>query len=128
MSITRRAFLGSLLAAPFIARADLLMPVRSIVPALPAFLRGDQVDTLPGAWKACGASFGGIVVRTEGSDVIVVGGTYYGDDRDRRRIPRQWVRLCEGLPGNRVNNPSMRHRLVRRPGAVALAYPEDMAA
>lgn len=89
---TRRSFLRGLFAAPFIAKAEWLMPVK--VAPLP-YMPGDLIDFGVGMWQEIG-----------------------------------WYAVCEplfhGLPGNRVDNPSMQHRLIRAPGRLGLSYPEDI--
>lgn len=124
MSITRRSFLAGLFAAPAIVRASVIMPVQAII-LPPSLMVGDTIDVLPGAWKALGVSvFTGRIKRLEGDNVIVWNG-YYGSYHGDVAIPRSWVKLCEGLPGNRRNNPSMRHRLIRNERSWGLMYPED---
>ena len=60
-------------------------------------------------------------------DTVFIDGGGYGRYSGEVAIPAHWLRLFEGLPGNRVNTPSMRHRLIRVPGTLALRYPEDAA-
>lgn len=119
--LNRRSLLRGLLSAPFVARAEWLMPIK-VLP-LP-FLAGDLVR-----WKAgvitdlpimlCAEP----VVRVEGQHVVVSPG--FGHRREWR-VPGSMVDLFHGLPCNRVNNPSMRHRLVRSADGWGLSYPGDV--
>ncbi|WP_376957701.1 hypothetical protein ABNQ39_11270 [Azospirillum sp. A26] len=123
--LTRRSFLAGLFAAPAIVRASVIMPVQTII-IPPPFMVGDTIDVRLGAWKALGVYvLTGRVRRLEGDNVII-GNGYYGTDFGEVAIPRSWVKLDEGLPGNRINNPSMRHRLIRNERSSGLMYPEDI--
>lgn len=125
MAITRRSFLAGLFAAPAIVRASVIMPVQTII-IPPPFMVGDTIDVRPGAWKALGVYvLTGRVRRLEGDNVII-GNGYYGTHFGEVAIPHSWVKLDEGLPGNRRNNPSMRHRLIRNERSWGLMYPEDL--
>jgi hypothetical protein len=120
MNVSRRSFLRSLLAAPFVVNAEWIMPVR--VAPLP-FLRGDLVDFKIGMYRATGLyAVCEPVLRVERAHVVT---TACGGQNGEMRVPAQFVELFHGLPGNRVDNPSMAHRLIRRPG-LGLAYPEDL--
>lgn len=118
---TRRSFLGGLLAAPFVAKAEWLMPVRSL--PLP-YLAGDLVQWRPGtivtdhhSIMLCAEP-----VRRVGRDYVVVAPGF--GNRPEYKVPAHLIDLFHGLPGNRVDNPSMRHKLFR-PAGLGLHYPED---
>jgi len=121
---TRRSFLRGLLAAPFIAKAEWLMPVR---PLPLAYLSGDLIcwrqgviapDHLP--IMLCAEP-----VHRVGRDYVVVS-PGFGVNRSEYKVHASLIDLFHGLPGNRVNNPSAKHRLV--PGRYGgLAYPEDLS-
>ena len=124
---TRRSFLTGILAAPFILRTGLAMPVRPNILTTPPFLRGDLVDcrrphvTKPGTF--IGAR---ILDRVEG-DTAWCWNNCYGPHLGMEAVPLREIVLFEGLPGNRVDNPSMRHKLFRPSGRIGLAYAEDIA-
>lgn len=120
---TRRSFLRGLFAAPFVAKAEWLMPVK--VAPLP-YLAGDLVRWRPGIIAPddlpimlCAEP----VVRVGPDYVIVAPG--FGH-RHEYKVAGHLVDLFHGLPGNRVNNPSVQHRLIREPGRLGLSYPEDI--
>lgn len=125
MGVSRRSFLRGLvgiIAAPAIVRAELIMPVRPL--PLP-YLPGDLVNFKVGLYRATGIyAVCEPVRRVERSHIVFVQG--YGQLRREVRVPAEFVELFHGLPGNRVDNPSMRHRLVRQPGRLGLSYPEDI--
>ena len=111
--LSRRAFListAALLSAPALVRASVLMPVK--VAALD-YLPGDHLSFEPGMYRATGFfAVSGHVKRVEGQHVVL---SHFGDEV---RIHGSWTRLFHGLPGNRVDNPSQRHRLFRPPGRI----------
>lgn len=121
MSIGRRSFLRGLLAAPFVVHAEWIMPVRA---APLSYLPGDLVNFKnglyqeTGLWAVCES-----VRRVERAHVITTGCGGHGE----MRVPAKFVELFHGLPRNRVDNPSMQHRLMRDPEYLGLAYPEDLA-
>lgn len=122
--LTRRAFLVSLLAAPFVAKAELLMPVRALV--LEPLMAGDHVAFHRDTWRRHGIyAICEIVKRVEGEFVVTTAPS--ARPNEELRVPRTAVSLSHGLPANRVNNPSMRHRLVQVPGRIGLIYPEDVS-
>lgn len=117
---TRRRFLSGLLAAPYVARLGVLMPVTSLV----LFERGDLVSSASEAFRGPHGFIGArVVLGVRGSRLLVHNNSFGGRQVDE--IPARAATLFHGLPGNRVNNPSMRHRLIRYPGRLGLAYPED---
>lgn len=117
----RRSFLIGVAASPALL----------LVPAFTApevrFLPGDLVN-----FKA------GVVPREE-QTMLPVGATQVVADNGGSTVtlrdhgcrgtcveyPRYGLELFEGLPGNRVRNPSTRHRLVRGDNWHGDAYPED---
>lgn len=124
MSISRRSFLRSLLAAPFVVHADALMPVR---PLPVAFLPGDLIRWRPGlivpneySIMLCAEP-----VRRVGRDYVVVS-PGFGSNVPEYKVPGHMVDLFHGLPCNRVDNPSARHRLVRNQEGYGLSYPGDV--
>ncbi len=121
MTVSRRSFLLGLLAAPFIVNSEWLMPIKPL--PLP-YLPGDLVNFKIGMYRATGLyAVCEPVIRVERSHVITRGCGGHG----QMRVPAEYVELFHGLPGNRVDNPSMAHRLIRRPGRLGLAYAEDLA-
>lgn len=125
MKITRRAFLRSALAAPFVAKASLLMPVQ----ATPlAYMPGDLIGFDIGMWKATGWSARCEPVRRIEGQYLVFKKYHFDPRNEEVRIHQKHCTLFEGLPGNRVDNPSMAHRLIRRQGHIGLAYREDLDA
>ena len=113
--LTRRGFIIGALAAPFVARLGLLMPVRE---AQYGFMRGDLAH----------GSFAGarVVDRVEGRKVFLWNNAY-GSHRLSEPFQASKVELFHGLPGNRVNNPSMQHRLVRAPNEIGFRYAGEAA-
>ena len=123
MQSSRRSFLRGLLAAPFVAKAEWLMPVR----ALPIpYLAGDLIRWRPGVIAPDTMSImlcAEPVIRVERDCVVVAPG--FGSGKREHKVAGHLIDLFHGLPGNRVNNPSMRNRLVRGQFG-GLAYPEDI--
>jgi hypothetical protein len=124
MSMFRREFLKGLLVAP-----AAIIPVKSGA-AKPhhRFQAGDQV----GYRNACPANrdrnfCGGRIVShvSEDNHTVYVRNGYYGRHSATEPFDASELKLHEGLPGNRVNNPSMRHCLIETPGHLGLRYPED---
>ncbi len=122
MAIDRRSFLRGLFAAPFIVRAEWLMPVK-VLPA--AFMPGDLVRWRDGVITDLPIMLCAEPVWRVGRDYVVVKPGF--GDRPEWKVPASMIDLFHGLPGNRVNNPSMKHRLVTKPGRLGLAYPEDLS-
>lgn len=124
MNTSRRQFLKGLIAAPAVIQYGHLMPVQ----ALPlSYMPGDLIDFDIGTWKATGWSARcEPLIRAEGR-YLVFREHQYGAYSEVR-IPERFCRLFHGLAGNRVNNPSMRHRLIHTPGQLGLSYPEDLRA
>lgn len=121
MAVDRRNFLRGLIAAPFVVRAEWLMPIKPL--PLP-YLPGDLVNFKSGMYRATGIyAVCEPVRRVEGNFIVTSGCGGNGEIR----VAAEWVELFHGLPGNRVNNPSMRHRLTRNPDGLGLAYPEDIS-
>lgn len=121
MSATRRDFLKGLLAAPAVVQFGHLMPVSA--GPLP-YLPGDLINFETGTWRATGwYAVCEPLIRVDGRHLIFRR-RHYGEYSEVR-IPARHCSLFHGLPGNRVNNPSMRHKLVREPGRIGLVYPED---
>jgi hypothetical protein len=125
MRISRRFFLRGMIAAPFVVKAEWLMPVK---PQPIPYLAGDLIRWRSGviAPDTCSLMLcAEPVVRVERDGVVVAPG--FGSGRREHKVAAHLIDLFHGLPGNRVNNPSVRHRLV--PGLYGgLAYPEDLAA
>ncbi len=122
MSATRRSVLKGLLAAPAVIQYGHLMPVE----ALPlSFLPGDLIDFKPGLWRATGWYAICEPVRRIEGQYLIFARSHYNPNNEEVRIHSRHCDLFHGLPGNRVNNPSMRHRLVRNPGQLGFRYPED---
>lgn len=124
INTTRRAFLKGLLAAPAVVQFGHLMPL-SFDP-LP-YLPGDLISFAIGTWRATDwYAICEPLLRVEGRHLIFREHQY--GEYSEVRIPARLCSLSHGLPGNRVNNPSMRHRLIRQPGRIGLGYPEDEVA
>lgn len=121
MALDRRSFLRSLFVAPAIVRIGALMPV---VAPMPSFMRGDLVNFGPGMWQAIGWHMVCEPVRRVERDALVFRRYQYGHDASEVRVPLKFCDLFHGLPGNRVDNPSMRHKLIRHHG-FALRYADD---
>lgn len=120
LNVTRRGLLRSALAAPFIVQFAGLMPVKA---AALDYLPGDHLSFNSGMFRETGFyAVSGHVKRVEGQHVVI---SDYYSPAGERRIHGKWTRLFHGLPGNRVDNPSQRHRLIRAPGRLGLAYPGD---
>lgn len=123
MGVTRRLFLKGALAAPFVAQYGWLMPVKA--EPLP-YLPGDLINFKLGTWKATGwYAICEPLRRIEGR-YLVFAEHHYNPENREVRIHSQHCELFHGLPGNRVNNPSQRHRLIRDPGQIGYRYPEDL--
>lgn len=121
MNLSRRSLVKALVAAPAVVQYGHLMPVQAL--PLP-YMPGDLINFDIGTWKATGWSARcEPLIRVEGRHLIFRESQYgaYGEVR----IPEWFCGLFHGLPGNRVDNPSMRHRLIREPGQIGLRYPED---
>lgn len=120
---TRRSFLRGLFAAPFIAKAEWLMPIK--VAPLP-YLPGDLINFGSGMSQEIGwFAVCEPLRRVEGRHLIF-SRYQFGDRTEEVKVPAKFATLFHGLPGNRVNNPSMQHRLTKLPGTFGLAYPEDI--
>lgn len=118
----RRDFLKSLLVLPLA-----LVPRQSNAAApVHRLMRGDHVDYC-GPIPSDRSFIGGRLVAwsTDDGRTVFVDNGAYGKWRAVERYDRDHVKLFEGLPGNRVDNPSMRHRLTRDRGTIGLRYPED---
>jgi hypothetical protein len=119
IGLSRRFVLQGLFAAPAVIQYGHLMPVRA--EPLP-YLPGDLIEFSRDIWRETGwAAVAEPLRRIEGK-TLVFGRAAWGDEI---RVPVRLCSLSHGLPGNRVNNPSMRHRLIRTPGTLGLRYPED---
>lgn len=136
---SRRGFLLGLttaFAAPAIVRAESLMKLW--VPPAPklivlddpwrTYLPGDLCNFVRGAVpreQQTMLSIGAVVVVSDngGPTVTVLDHGFPGKPVE---YPRFGLELFHGLKGNRVNNPSMKDRLIRRQGHFGLAYPEDL--
>lgn len=125
MSLDRRYFLRGLFVAPFVARAEWLMPVK---PLPTHYMVGDLIRWRPGVVlpNTMGLSLCAEPVCRVGRDFVVVS-PGFGSDRPEYKVPAHMIDLFHGLPGNRVNNPSARSRLMQKPGSFALCYPEDLS-
>lgn len=123
VNISRRFVLKGLIAAPAVVQYGALMPVA----AEPLhYFPGDLIDFSCDTWRSTGwSAVCEPLVRIEGKHLIFREHQY--GEYSEVRIPARLCSLFEGLPGNRVNNPSMRHRLIRTPGQIGLRYPEDAA-
>lgn len=124
---TRRNFLTGLLAAPFILRTGLAMPVRPNVFTTPPFLLGDLVDCRRPHVTKPGTFIGARIFHSIDGDHALCWNNSYGPARALEAVQLRELVLFEGLPGNRVGNPSMRHRLYRPSGSIGLSYPGDDA-
>lgn len=123
MTVSRRAFLRGLFAAPFVAKAEWLMPVKPL-PLL--YLPGDLINFKGGMWQDIGWwAVCEPLLRVDGQN-LVFRKYQHGDRTSEIKVPARYAELFHGLPGNRVNNPSMHHRLIRNPMTLGLAYPEDL--
>lgn len=123
MLSTRRDFLKGLIFAPAVVQYGHLMPVSA--GPLP-YLPGDLIDFDIGTWRATGwYARCEPLIRVEGRKLVFRKHQY--GEYSEVRIPAHHCSLFHGFAGNRVNNPSMRHRLIRRPNCIGLAYPEDLA-
>lgn len=121
MNLTRRTLVKALAAAPAVIQYGHLMPVQAL--PLP-FLPGDLINFDAGTWRATGWSARcEPLIRVEGRHLVFRRYQYGGDNEIR--VHERHCSLFHGLPGNRVNNPSMRHRLIQEPGRIGLRYPED---
>lgn len=120
--ILRRDFLKALLAAPAVIQYGHLMPVQ----AMPlTYLPGDLINFERGTWKATGWYAVCEPLRRIEGQYLVFAEHHYNPENREVRIHARHCSLFHGLPGNRVNNPSMRHRLIAAPGQLGLRYPED---
>jgi len=122
MSITRRGFLSGFIAAPFVAKAEFLMPVRQLF--VSPMMVGDLVNIDRRLWREMGISAYTGPIRAIIGDRAVISQSC----GRTATVPFRYLSLFEGLRGNRVDNPSMRHKLIREPGKIGLAYPEDCGA
>jgi hypothetical protein len=82
------------------------------------------IDFDIGLWRAIGWYAVCEPLRRVEGQYLIFRKHQFGEDSEVR-IHERHCNLFHGLPGNRVNNPSMRHRLVREPGCIGLRYPED---
>ena len=120
--INRRGLLKGLIAAPAVIQYGHLMPVKAA--PLP-YLPGDLINFAVGTWRATGwYAICEPLRRVEGQHLIFAA-HHYNPNNEEVRIPARFCSLFHGLPGNRVNNPSMRHKLIREPDHIGLRYPED---
>lgn len=120
--ITRRLFVGGLIASPLVVRLASIMPVKA---AALDYLPGDHLSFNTGMYAETGFyAVSGHVRRVEGRHVIIHDPYSPGSER---RIDGRWTRLFHGLPGNRVDNPSQRYRLTRNSEGLGLSYPGDEA-
>lgn len=121
MSATRRDFIKGVLAAPAVVQFGHLMPL-ALEP--PPYMPGDLINFERGIWRATGwFAVCEPLRRIEGRHLVFREHQY--GEYSEVRIHARHCTLFHGLPGNRVNNPSMRHRLIREPGRIGLRYPED---
>src|SRR5690606_25011638 len=110
------------LAAPFVAQYGWLMPVKA--GPLP-YLPGDLINLKSGTWKATGWYAICEPLRRVEGQYLVFAKHHYNPENEEVRIHTRHCELFHGLPGNRVNNPSQRHRLIREPGRIGYRYPGD---
>lgn len=122
MFVSRRFVLKGLIAAPAFVQYGHLMPVQAL--ALP-YLPGDLIEFHRGMWRENGWSAICEPVRRVEGQHLVFRRYAYSEPDNEIRIHARYCSLFHGLPGNRVNNPSMQHRLIREPGRIGLRYPED---
>lgn len=120
--LTRRSLLKGLVAAPAVIQYGHLMPVHAL--PLP-YMPGDLINFEAGTWKATGWYAITEPLRRIEGQYLVFRKHQFSQTDEEVRIPARLCSLFHGLPGNRVNNPSMRHRLIREPGRLGLRYPED---
>lgn len=114
----RRRFLQGLLTFPALAAP-------TIAKANPTFQAGDHVN-YSGPVPSPKSFTGGKIVSHIGVDgTVFCNGQGFGHRLDFSPYHPAELKLFEGLPGNRVDNPSMRHRLIATPGRIGLRYPED---
>lgn len=123
---TRRFFLKGLLAVPFIARLGATMPVKPVIILPPKFMRGDLVNTHRSAFRSPYGFIGSRMLERVEGETAFVWNNCYGAGRAVEAVPVAALDLFHGLPGNRVNNPSMRNRLIRDASGFGLSYPEDL--
>lgn len=123
MMITRRFLIKGLVATPAVIQYGHLMPVQAL--PLP-YLPGDLINFDIGTWKATGWSARCEPVRRIEGQYLIFKRWKYSAGNEEVRIHSRYCSLFHGLPGNRVNNPSMRHKLIRTPGQLGLHYPEDV--
>jgi len=89
-----------------------------------SYMPGDLINFDVGTWRATGWSAICEPLRRIEGRYLVFAERHYNENREVR-IHARHCSLFHGLPGNRVNNPSMRHKLLRTPGQLGLRYPED---
>ena len=114
----RRDFLKGFFASPAV-----VLPA-SAKATKPRFQAGDLVNyagPIPHPQSFIGAK--GVAYVHDG--VVFLRPHSYRDPYEA--YSSEHLKLFEGLPGNRVDNPSMRHRLIREAGRIGLRYPEDIA-
>ena len=120
--VSRRVLIGGLIAAPFVVRSTGIMPVKA---ATLEYLPGDMLSFENGMYRETGFyAVSGHVRRVDGRHIIVADPHSPGGER---RLHSRWTKLFHGLPENRVDNPSQRHRLFRPEGRIGLSYPGDAA-
>jgi len=121
--ISRRSLLKGLIATPAVVQYGHLMPVKA---ETLSYLPGDLINFESGTFKATGWYAVCEPLRRIDGQYLIFREHHYGEYSEVR-IHARHCSLFHGLPGNRVNNPSVRHRLVSQPGRIGLAYPEDLA-
>lgn len=120
--VTRRSLLKAVIAAPAVIQYGHLMPVQAL--PLP-YLPGDLIKFEIGTWKATGWYAITEPLRRIDGQYLVFRKYQFSQTDEEARVPARLCSLFHGLPGNRVNNPSMRHKLIREPGQIGLRYAED---
>lgn len=125
LTSTRRDFLKGFLATPAVVQFGHIMPVSA--GPLP-YMPGDLIGFDVGTWRATGwYAICEPLRRIEGRYLVFAERPYNPEKREVR-IHARHCSLFHGLPGNRVNNPSMQDSLIRVPGQIGLSYREGLPA